>query len=90
MADSSSCLCVFVCDLQPNTPRAFHEKYLRLSAVSSASLGQAVGSFRLRLELNLPVVGGFVLFFAALQLSGTILRLLNTSLRAILALVSES
>ena len=38
----------------------------------------AVGKDGLRLELNLPVVGGFVLFSAALQFSGTILRFLIT------------
>jgi hypothetical protein len=39
---------------------------------------EALGCGELRLELNLPVVGSFVLFSAALQFSGTILSFLNT------------
>jgi hypothetical protein len=52
--------------------------YPRASAARSISFGPPVGTARLRLELNLPVVGGFVLCFAALQFSGTILRFLIT------------
>tara|TARA_R110002072_G_scaffold302710_2_gene487705 strand:+ start:248317 stop:248577 length:261 start_codon:yes stop_codon:yes gene_type:complete len=62
-------------------PRLFTSNicvYPRVSAANLISESQAVGSGGLRLELNLPVVGGFVLSFAALQFSGTILRFLNT------------